>query len=65
MEKFDQMDRLLMEARDHFQQFLNGKDIAGTRARKALISLRNLAQEVRQEIQHVRRERKAAPPSNP
>lgn len=54
LEKFDEMARLVDEARDHYQQLVGGKQIAGTRARKALQAIKRIAQECRTAIQEIR-----------
>jgi hypothetical protein len=57
-EKYDELARLVGEARAHFEEFRNGKKIAATRARKTLQDIKRVAQEARFEIQAL----KQAPP---
>ena len=51
IEKYDEMARLVGEARTYFEEFRNGKKVAATRARKALQDIKRAAQEARIEIQ--------------
>jgi hypothetical protein len=57
-EKYDEMARLVGEARAQYEEFKSGKKIAATRARKALQEIKRVAQEARFEIQAL----KQAPP---
>ncbi len=57
-EKYDELARLVNEARAQFDEFKAGKKIAATRARKALQDIKRVAQEARFEIQAL----KTAPP---
>jgi hypothetical protein len=50
------------EARAQFEEFLRGKKVAATRARKALQEIKRLAQEARVEIQALK---KGPPPPAP
>ncbi|HXG62195.1 MAG TPA: histone H1 [Planctomycetota bacterium] len=61
-EKFDALARLVGEARAQFEEFLRGKKVAATRARKALQEIKRLAQEARVEIQTLKKGPPAAPP---
>ncbi len=54
-EKYDEMSRRVQEARANFEEFVNGKKIAGMRARKALQQIKRLAQECRVEIQDIKK----------
>ncbi len=54
IEKFDELSRLVSEARAQYEEFTRGKKVAATRARKALQAVKALAQEARIEIQQVR-----------
>jgi hypothetical protein len=56
IEKYDEMARKVMEARAHFEEFVNGKKVAAMRARKALQQLKRIAQEARIEIQDVKKQ---------
>lgn len=55
IEKYDEMARLVQEARGHYEEFVNGKKVAAMRARKALQSIKRVAQECRIEIQEVKK----------
>ena len=54
IEKYDELARLVGEARTFFEEFVAGKKIAATRARKALQEVKRLAQEARIEIQGIK-----------
>ena len=53
-EKFDEMVRLVEEARLNFNEFKGGKKVASTRARKSLQELKKLCQDLRVEIQDMK-----------
>lgn len=55
IEKYDEMARLVQEARTHYEEFVSGKKVAAMRARKALQSIKRVAQECRIEIQEVKK----------
>ena len=55
MEKYDELARKVGEARAHYEEFLQGKKIAATRARKALQEIKKLAQDARVEIQGIKK----------
>ena len=55
MEKYDELARLVGEARAQYEEFLNGKKVAATRARKALQQLKRVAQEARIEVQQIKK----------
>lgn len=59
IELYDELARLVGEARAQYQEFINGKKVAATRARKALQDIKAKAQEARIEIQAVK---KGVPP---
>lgn len=63
IESYDELARLVGDARAQFEQFINGKKVAATRARQALQDLKNLAQNARVEIQTLRKG-SAAPPKS-
>ena len=44
IEKYDELARKVGEARGHYEEFLQGKKIAATRARKALQEIKKLMQ---------------------
>ena len=52
IEKYDELARLVGEARAQYEEFRNGKKVAATRARKALQDVKRAAQEARIEIQN-------------
>jgi hypothetical protein len=54
-EKYDELARLVGEARTHYEEFAAGKKVAATRARKALQEIKRAAQEARVEIQNLKR----------
>jgi hypothetical protein len=62
IEKYDELARRVGEARAQFEEFLRGKKVAATRARKALQEIKRLAQEARVEIQALK---KGPPPPAP
>jgi hypothetical protein len=55
IEKYDEMARLVGEARAQYEQFVNGKKVAATRARKALQDIKRVAQDARVEIQGIKK----------
>ena len=55
IEKYDELARKVGEARAHYDEFVNGKKIAATRARKALQEIKKLAQDARIEIQGIKK----------
>jgi len=55
IEKYDELARLVGEARAQYEEFVNGKKIAATRCRKALQSIKRVAQEARVEIQGIKK----------
>ena len=55
IEKYDELARKVGEARGHYEEFLQGKKIAATRARKALQEIKKLAQDARIEIQGIKK----------
>lgn len=55
MEKFEQLKNLVISATDDFAKFYDkGNKAAGTRARKAMQEVKNLAQDIRKEIQEAK-----------
>jgi len=55
MEKFEQMKALLEQTQGDLEKFFNkGNSTAGTRVRKAMQELKDLAQELRKEIQETK-----------
>lgn len=69
IEIYDELARLVGEARAQYQEFINGKKVAATRARKALQDIKSRAQEARIEIQAVKKgvpaPAEGAPPAAP
>ena len=55
LEKYDELARLVAEARAHFEEFQGGKKVAAMRARKALQQVKSVAQEARIEIQGLKK----------
>lgn len=51
IEKYDEMARLVNEARVQFEEFKGGKKVAAARARKLLQQIKKAAQDCRVEIQ--------------
>jgi hypothetical protein len=62
IEKYDQLARLVGEARAQYEEFVNGKKVAATRCRKALQEIKKIAQDARVEIQGIKKGPEAAPP---
>lgn len=62
IEKYDELARLVGEARAQYQEFINGKKIAATRCRKALQDIKGKAQEARIDVQAIK---KGVPPPAP
>jgi DNA anti-recombination protein RmuC len=55
MEKFEQMKALLEQTQGDLEKFFNkGNSTAGTRVRKAMQELKDLAQDLRKEIQETK-----------
>jgi len=55
LEKYDELARLVQEARLQYQEFTGGKKVAAIRARQALQQLKRVAQECRIEIQGIKK----------
>ncbi len=61
MEKFAQLKELVTSMEEDFTKFYDkDNQSAGTRARKILKDIKDLAQEMRKEIQEVKNSRKAS-----
>lgn len=57
MEKYQEMRELLLTLESDFQKFYDeGNKAAGTRIRKGMQNLKNIAQEVRVEVQEKKNE---------
>ncbi len=55
MKRFDQIRDLVMSLEGDFQKFYDKKNqAAGTRVRKGMQELKNLAQEIRKEVQDIK-----------
>jgi len=53
--RFDELSGILEESKEDLMKFYEkGNKAAGTRARKAMMSLKKLAHEIRQEIQDIK-----------
>ena len=55
LEQFDQLMAVMAEARKEYEAFAGGKKIAATRARKHLQDIKQIAQEIRNDIQSKRK----------
>ncbi|GAB6283593.1 MAG: hypothetical protein STSR0008_23750 [Ignavibacterium sp.] len=61
MSKYEELVQFVQKLEPDFQKFYDkGQNAAGTRVRKGLSELRKLAQEIRNDVQKVKEERKAA-----
>lgn len=59
MKRFDQIRDLVMGMEGDFQKFYEkGNQAAGTRVRKGMQELKNMAQEIRLEVQNIKNESK-------
>lgn len=59
--KFDQLKTLVMDLEGDFDKFYNkNNQAAGTRVRKGMQDLKNLAQEIRMEVQNMKNEKEKA-----
>jgi hypothetical protein len=65
LEKYDELNRLVVEARSQYAEFEGGKKVAAMRARKLLQQIKKLAQECRIEIQEIKKPKGDAPPAPP
>lgn len=55
MKRFDEIKDLLMSLEGDFQKFYDkGNSAAGTRVRKGMQDIKNLAQEIRIEVQDIK-----------
>ena len=57
IERYADLSRLVEEAKAHYVEFVDGKKVAATKARKSLQQIKRLAQECRIDIQTVKKER--------
>ncbi len=52
MNRYEQLNQTLASLKDDFEKFYESDNkAAGTRVRKGMLDLRNLAQEIRKEVQ--------------
>jgi|TARA_R110000824_G_scaffold122600_2_gene279900 uncharacterized protein YoxC len=54
MENFNKIQEVLTRVSDDVQKFTNGNSSAGTRIRKAMQEIKNLAQDVRIKVQEIK-----------
>ncbi|MGF1633572.1 MAG: histone H1 [Phycisphaerae bacterium] len=54
--EFDQLKAMIIEAEDDVNKAVGGNKAAGTRARKKMQDIKNLAQDVRKKLLEVREE---------
>lgn len=57
VERYDELTRLVAEARGQFLEFQGGKKVAAMRGRKLLQQIKKVAQECRIEIQEIKKSR--------
>ncbi|MDX2305356.1 MAG: histone H1 [Microscillaceae bacterium] len=61
MSRFEQLKELVMSLEGDFDKFYNkDNQAAGTRVRKGMQDLKNLAQDIRTEVQDVKNTKKAS-----
>ncbi len=61
MSKYEELTQFIQKLEPDFQKFYDkGQNAAGTRVRKGLSELRKFAQEIRNDVQKVKEERKAS-----
>ena len=65
IEKYDELNRLVGEARAQFVEFQGGKKVAAMRTRKLLQEIKKVAQDCRIEIQGLKKPATGAPPTTP
>ncbi|MEM6763787.1 MAG: histone H1 [Bacteroidota bacterium] len=57
MEKYTKLKQIILEAEEDFSKFFEKDNkAAGTRARKAMQEVKNLAQDIRKDIQSMKNE---------
>ena len=55
MDRYNQLEALLESLKDDFEKFYDkGNKAAGTRVRKGMLELRNMAQDIRAEVQEIK-----------
>ena len=60
MEKYNALKTITSNMEADVQKFYNGNNAAGTRVRKHLATLKRAAQDMRNEVQEIRTQRKSA-----
>ncbi|MCP4520294.1 MAG: histone H1 [Cytophagales bacterium] len=61
MEKFETIKKIILDAEEDFSKFYEkDNQAAGTRVRKAMQELKNLAQDTRKEVQDIKNKAAAA-----
>jgi len=50
--EFDQLQDVINDCQGDITKFIEGNNSAGTRVRKAMQSIKNMAQSIRVEVQH-------------
>jgi len=55
VERYDELARLVQDARLQYEEFASGKKVAAIRARQRLQEIKRLAQECRIEIQQLKK----------
>ena len=55
MNRYEQLDALLESLKEDFDKFYDkGNKAAGTRVRKGMLEMKNLAQDIRKEVQEIK-----------
>jgi hypothetical protein len=55
MNRYEQLEALLESYKEDFSKFYdNGNKAAGTRVRKGMLEFKNLAQDIRKEVQDIK-----------
>ncbi len=65
VEKYDELAKLVQEARIQYEEFVSGKKVAAIRARKSLQDIKRLSQECRTEIQQIKKGPEEKKPDKP
>jgi len=60
MNRFDELQALVDSSEADFTKFEGGNNVAGTRIRKVMLELRNLANTIRKEVQEEKNNRKSS-----
>ena len=56
-DKYGKMKQIIIDAEEDFIKFSNGNQSAGTRIRKAMLCLKKIAHEVRQDVSDIKNSR--------